>query len=119
MASNLVDVIVADHRQVDRAFADLEDGGGSSRQRRELADHVIAELVRHSVAEEQYLYPAVRDILPDGDEVADKAIEEHAATACADAGGLGAEEYAECARECRQVLDELAMVHRHTVSAGP
>lgn len=38
----------------------------------------MIELVRHSVAEEAYLYPAVREFLPDGDTVADKEIEDHA-----------------------------------------
>jgi hemerythrin superfamily protein len=77
MASNLVDVIIADHREVEEAFGELESGGGSPQQRRDLADHVIAELVRHSVAEEQYMYPVVREVLPDGDELADEEIEEH------------------------------------------
>ncbi|EME60836.1 hemerythrin HHE cation binding domain-containing protein [Amycolatopsis decaplanina DSM 44594] len=39
---------------------------------------MIAELVRHSIAEEQHMYPAARKHLPDGDEVADHEIEEHA-----------------------------------------
>ncbi|GAA4846635.1 hemerythrin domain-containing protein [Saccharopolyspora rosea] len=75
---DLVDVLVADHRQVDQAFTDYERGGMSDRQRRDLVDHIITELVRHSLAEEQYLYPAAREILPDGDEIADHEIAEHA-----------------------------------------
>lgn len=39
---------------------------------------MISELVRHSVAEEQFLYPAVRGWLPDGDRIADHEIAEHA-----------------------------------------
>ncbi|PKW17671.1 hemerythrin domain-containing protein [Saccharopolyspora spinosa] len=75
---NVVDVLVADHRHVDEAFRDYENGGLSDRQRRDLVDHIITELVRHSVAEEQYLYPAVRQALPDGDQIADHEIHEHA-----------------------------------------
>src|SRR5690606_37552511 len=44
---------------------------------RELTDSVTIELIRHAVAEEQYLYPATREYLPDGDELADKEIEDH------------------------------------------
>ena len=33
-----------------------------------MADTVITELVRHSVAEEMYVYPAMRDHLPDGQQ---------------------------------------------------
>ncbi|WP_019819360.1 hemerythrin domain-containing protein [Saccharomonospora saliphila] len=75
---DLVTVIVDDHRAVERVFGELEQGVGDARRRRDLADHVIAELVRHSVAEEQYLYPAARRHLDDGDEVADHEIAEHA-----------------------------------------
>jgi hypothetical protein len=39
---------------------------------------VIAELVRHSVAEEEYMYPAARKTLEGGDQLADHELEEHA-----------------------------------------
>jgi hemerythrin superfamily protein len=42
------------------------------------AEQVVIELVGHSVAEEAYLYPAVRESLPDGDKVAAKELEDHA-----------------------------------------
>jgi hemerythrin superfamily protein len=41
------------------------------------ADQATMELVRHSVAEEEYLYPAVRKHLVNGDTLADREIEEH------------------------------------------
>jgi hemerythrin superfamily protein len=76
--SDVTSLLVADHRTVEQVFGELESGGYSPEQRRELADHVIAELVRHSVAEEHYVYPAVRRSLPDGDELADRELTEHA-----------------------------------------
>ncbi|WP_447002085.1 hemerythrin domain-containing protein [Saccharothrix isguenensis] len=76
--TDLVRVITADHREVERLFRELESGQGTPEHRRALADHVITELVRHSVAEEQFMYPAARKVLPNGDEVADHEIEEHA-----------------------------------------
>lgn len=75
---DVVDILTTDHREVDRAFADYENDRLSNDQRRELVDHIITELVRHSVAEEWYLYPAARESLPDGNELADHEIEEHA-----------------------------------------
>ncbi len=75
---DLVTVITEDHREVENIFVELEARQGSPQHRRELVDHVIAELVRHSVAEEQYMYPAAREALPDGDSVADHELEEHA-----------------------------------------
>lgn len=76
-SSDVVSVLTEDHRAVERVFGELESRQGDPRHRREMADHVIAELVRHSVAEEQYLYPAVRKALPGGDELADHEISEH------------------------------------------
>ncbi|PRX99675.1 hemerythrin domain-containing protein [Allonocardiopsis opalescens] len=75
---DLIEVIISDHREVEAVFAQLEAPGTPPEHRKRLADHVIAELVRHSVAEEQYMYPAARRALPDGDEIADHEIEEHA-----------------------------------------
>ncbi|SHF29220.1 hemerythrin domain-containing protein [Streptoalloteichus hindustanus] len=75
---NLVAELTADHRAVERVFEELESGEGQPRRRRELADHVITLLVRHFVAEEAHLYPAVRGALPDGDAVADRELGEHA-----------------------------------------
>lgn len=75
---DLIDVIISDHREVERVFTELEQGAVASERRKDLVNHVITELVRHSVAEEQYMYPAAREALPDGDEIADREIQEHA-----------------------------------------
>jgi hemerythrin-like domain-containing protein len=75
--TDLIDVIMADHREFEKVFTELETGSGSLRHRRDLLDHVIAELVRHAVAEEMFMYPAARKALPDGDEIVDHEIKEH------------------------------------------
>jgi hemerythrin superfamily protein len=75
---DLISVIVTDHREVEQIFQELESRQGTPEHRRDLADHVITELVRHSVAEEQYMYPAARRYLENGDELADHELEEHA-----------------------------------------
>ncbi|MFG1801757.1 hemerythrin domain-containing protein [Micromonospora carbonacea] len=75
---DVVDVLVAGHREVEAIFVELEGRQGAPEHRRQLADVVIAELVRHSVAEEQYVYPAARRALPDGDQLAEHEIAEHA-----------------------------------------
>jgi hemerythrin superfamily protein len=77
---DVIAVLTHDHREVEEMF----DRFGripvaDTRARRELADQVIIELVRHAVAEEQYLYPAVRRYLPGGDGIAAKEIADHAA----------------------------------------
>ncbi|OBJ52208.1 hemerythrin domain-containing protein [Mycobacterium sp. 1423905.2] len=74
---NIVDDIVADHREFESVFSELESGG-DPRTQPELVEHVIAGIVRHAVAEEEYVYPAARELLPDGAEVVDHELEEHA-----------------------------------------
>ena len=74
---DIVDDIITDHREVESVFKELEANGNRA-TRRELVEHVITELVRHSVGEEQYLYPTARKVLPDGDKIADHELHEHA-----------------------------------------
>ena len=77
--TDVVSVLMKDHREVEAHFQDLEKLPPSDHEwRRELTEKAITELVRHSVAEEAYLYPAAREKLPDGDKIADHDIEEHA-----------------------------------------
>ena len=66
-----VDVITEQHRELlglcDRLTAD---------RRRAVADVVIATLSRHLSAEEQYLYPAVRRTVPDGEAITARELAE-------------------------------------------
>ena len=75
---DMIDLLLEDHREVERLFAELETGAGHPQHRRDLADTVVAELIRHAVTEEEYLYPTARKALPDGDKIAEHEIAEHA-----------------------------------------
>ncbi|KUJ68271.1 hemerythrin [Streptomyces albus subsp. albus] len=74
---NVIQELTADHREVEELFARIEAMPAGSQERRQLADQLTMELVRHSVAEEEYLYPAVRRNVDDGDDMADKEIADH------------------------------------------
>ncbi|MFE1440475.1 hemerythrin domain-containing protein [Streptomyces sp. NPDC058739] len=74
---NVIDELVTDHREVEQLFARIEALPPGAEDRKLYADQVTMELVRHSVAEEAYLYPAVRKHLPNGDALADREIEDH------------------------------------------
>jgi hemerythrin superfamily protein len=76
-APNVIDTITEDHREFESLFALAREQQDPAEFKR-IADLTIAELIRHAVAEEMYLYPAFRDYLPDGDELASHEIEEHA-----------------------------------------
>jgi hemerythrin superfamily protein len=72
---DVVDILTTDHHEV----LDLLDQipGSEPGQRRDMIETVIAELMRHSVAEEMFVYPAMRDHLPDGEQEVEHDIEEH------------------------------------------
>jgi len=73
---DVVDVLIADHRDVTALIAEI----WSVRDpmvRRDLTDTAISEVVRHAVAEEMYVYPAMRKHLPDGEKAVEHDIEEH------------------------------------------
>lgn len=73
---DVVDVLEHDHREVEELFAKIEVTTDAE-ELRELTDQVITELVRHSVAEEQYLYPAARERIPDGEALVEREIDDH------------------------------------------
>lgn len=76
---DVIEVLIHDHREVEEMFGTLENAGiGDARNIKALVDQVIIELSRHSVAEEEHLYPAVRRRVPNGDALADQEIREHA-----------------------------------------
>jgi hemerythrin superfamily protein len=70
--------LTTDHHEVEELFGRIDALPPGAKQRQVYAEQAVIELVRHSVAEEMYLYPAVRQVLPDGDTIADKEIEDHA-----------------------------------------
>jgi hemerythrin-like domain-containing protein len=78
---DVIEVLEQDHREVEEMFGELESLRGASTEearsrRKELADRVTIELVRHSVAEEVLVYPEVEKKV--SKEEAEHAREEHA-----------------------------------------
>ena len=72
---DVVDVLTADHLEVVALVEQVPTVDPA--QRRDMADTIIAELMQHAVAEEMYVYPAMREHLPDGDAAVRHDIEEH------------------------------------------
>lgn len=76
------EVLARDHAEVKQMLAQLEQGATSGAgagdeqliQRKKLAEQLVIEESRHEAAEEMYFWPAVREHLPDGGELADTAI---------------------------------------------
>jgi hemerythrin-like domain-containing protein len=62
-SGDVIDVLVADHRDVTALIGEIWTA--------------ISELVRHAVAEEMYVYPAMRKHLSDGEQAVEHDIAEH------------------------------------------
>jgi hemerythrin-like domain-containing protein len=78
---DVIEVLEQDHREVEQMFNELESLRGASTdeaqsRRKDVADQVTIELVRHSVAEEVLVYPQVEKQV--SAEEAEHAREEHA-----------------------------------------
>jgi hemerythrin superfamily protein len=78
---DVIEILTHDHREVEAMFAELESLRGATGEagrdrRKDLVDQVTIELVRHSVAEEAEVYPAVKDKVSDAE--AEQAKHEHA-----------------------------------------
>jgi iron-sulfur cluster repair protein YtfE (RIC family) len=90
--ADVIAELTADHREVDELFAQLDVQPVGDHSRRVIADELTAELERHAVVEEAFLYPAMREYVPDGKTLADKEIEDHRRTEglLRELNGLGA-----------------------------
>ncbi len=78
---DVIEVLMHDHREVESMFQELESLRGATtdsdrRRRKDLVEQATIELVRHSVAEEAEVYPAVKDKV--SAEEAERAKQEHA-----------------------------------------
>jgi hemerythrin-like domain-containing protein len=76
------EVLAQDHAEVKQMLTQLEvgavrQGGAGTEQlaeRKKLAEQLVIEESKHEAVEEMYFWPAVRDHLVGGDELADTAI---------------------------------------------
>jgi hemerythrin superfamily protein len=75
-SADVIDALVSDHRDVTALIGEIKTITDPM-IRRDLTDTAISELVRHAVAEEMYVYPAMREYLPDGERAVEHDIEEH------------------------------------------
>jgi hypothetical protein len=73
---DVVDILTTDHQEMLELLGRIE-GTPDAGQRRDLADTVIAEVMRHAVAEEMYVYPAVKEHVPNGAEEVEHDKQEH------------------------------------------
>src|SRR5262245_54365840 len=78
-----IELLKADHKEVSELFEEfkkLHESGeeGLDALKQELMDAVCAALKIHTAIEEEILYPAAREALPDEEDLMNEAVVEHA-----------------------------------------
>ena len=73
---DVVDILTNDHKEMLELIGRIEHTANAA-QRRDLADTVIAEVMRHAVAEEMYVYPAIEKHVPNGAQEVEHDKQEH------------------------------------------
>jgi hemerythrin-like domain-containing protein len=74
--TDVIDILITDHREMIALLGQIEHTSDAS-QRRDLAETLIAEVMRHAVAEEMYVYPAIQEHMPDGAKEVEHDKQEH------------------------------------------
>jgi hemerythrin superfamily protein len=75
-AVDVIDELTTDHREALDLLHRITMSTDPD-ERRDLADTVISEVVRHAVSEEMYVYPAMREHLLNGEQIVEHDIQEH------------------------------------------
>jgi len=78
MSKDAIVVLTQDHREVEQLFVLAESAFADPVRLKELTDQVTVELVRHSVAEEELLYPFAKEHLPGGALMVAASLGDHA-----------------------------------------
>lgn len=82
--ADVFEVLRRDHIEVKQMLDELEAGSGpagpagrdASELRKRMVQQLITEESKHEAVEEEYFWPVVRELVPEGDRLADQAIEQ-------------------------------------------
>src|SRR5205807_6128513 len=74
--ADVIELLEHDHREVEQMFAEYEQATDPG-AKRSIVEKIIIELVRHSEAEEQAVYPMIRSHIDNGDAIVEHEIDEH------------------------------------------
>jgi hemerythrin superfamily protein len=73
----IIEELTADHRRIQRLFDRIRSAPPGSAERTALVEQAGSTVVRHTVAEKEYLYPLVRRYVKDGDAWAARELANH------------------------------------------
>ena len=73
-----IEVLIEDHRAINRAFLRYEDApSGHEVERREAFDEIRRRLTWHTATEQQFLHPLIAAHLPDADDRVTDDLDDH------------------------------------------
>lgn len=108
-SQDVFDLLMQEHREVE-ALLDQIIQPEQNPDSRDTADRVIAMLVKHSVAEEMYVYPVMEQYLPNGKQDVEHDKQEHQELEelLKQLEGLAPEEdgFAQCVSKIQEVLND-------------
>lgn len=104
---DVLDLLMQEHREVE-ALLDQISQPEQNPDSRDIADRVIAMLVKHSVAEEMYVYPVMAEYLESGAVEHDKHEHQELEELLKELEGLSPEEdgFARCVGKIQEVLND-------------
>jgi hemerythrin superfamily protein len=73
---DVVDILSSDHREFQALIQEIRTAPDAA-TRSDLRDALVSGLVRHAVGEEMYVYPAIKQYVPDGEAAVEHDTAEH------------------------------------------
>ncbi len=73
---DVVEILSADHREFQALIQEIRTAPDAA-TRSDLRDALVSGLVRHAVGEEMYVYPAIKQYVPDGEAAVEHDTAEH------------------------------------------
>ncbi|BBI62783.1 hemerythrin [Vreelandella sulfidaeris] len=75
-AADVVDILTTDHKEMMELAGQIKRSSNIE-ERRDTTETLIAEVMRHAVAEEMYVYPVIEKSIPNGTEEVEHDKQEH------------------------------------------
>ncbi len=73
---DVIEILSADHREFQALIQEIRTAPDAA-TRSDLRDALVSGLVRHAVGEEMYVYPAIKQYVPDGEAAVEHDTSEH------------------------------------------
>ena len=77
MSNDAIVLLKQDHKEIRRAFRDFEKAGDDKARKGEIVNRILELLTVHTYIENEAMYPATRELVPDLEDDVLESYEEH------------------------------------------